>query len=195
MKSFRIYIALIACAGFFQACGEAEPMDQYNSLVKTELASGKRVDSIFFGTYFGMTNKDFYAYCWEMNKKGVFWDGTNNSFVLYKLDSGLKAPAAMNFYPDFDNDRIYKMRVNYAYNSWAPWNKPLSADSLMRDVLSLYKHWYPDGNEFLQIDDKDRGTIFVKVDGNRRITIGKFDEMMVKVDFTDLNVEKKRMNK
>jgi len=31
----------------------------------------------------------------------------------------------------------------------------------------------------------------VKVDGNRRITIGKFDDRKVKVDYTDLLIEQK----
>jgi len=54
----------------------------------------------------------------------------------------------------------------------------------------LYKKWYSDGNPFLLIKDEKKGTIYVKVDGNRRITIGKYDDMMVKVDYTDLLVEK-----
>ena len=64
------------------------------------------------------------------------------------------------------------------------------ADSLLPDVLALYKKWYSDGNSFIQIDDEEKGTIYVKVDGNRRITIGKYDDMMVKVDYTDMLVEK-----
>jgi hypothetical protein len=55
----------------------------------------------------------------------------------------------------------------------------------------MYKKWYPDGNPFLILTDKARGTIYVKVDGNRRITIGRFNDMMVKVDYTDLLIEKK----
>jgi hypothetical protein len=172
------------------ACSDDRGMDKYNSLVKKELADNKRVDSIFFGIYFGMPRRKFFAHCWEMNKKGIFRDGLNNMFVLYKMDTGLKHPASMNFYPDFNDSTISKMRVMFQYDAWALWNKHLYADRLLPDVLSLYKKWYSDGNPFLQISDEKKGTIYVKVDGNRRITIGKYDDMIVKVDYTDMLVEK-----
>ena len=41
------------------------------------------------------------------------------------------------------------------------------------------------------MNDKLRGSIYIKIDGNRRITVGKADEMNVKVIFTDLYVEDK----
>ena len=171
------------------ACGNAG-IREYDRIVKKELASGKRADSLFFGIYLGMPSKTFFTYCWEMNKKGIFTDGTNNMAVLYKLNhQELKYPAAMNFYPDFIQDKIYKMRVTYQYNAWAPWNKQMYADSLIPDILKLYHSWYPEGNPFIRIDNKKKGTIYVKVDGNRRITIGKYDDMQVKADYTDLLTE------
>jgi hypothetical protein len=176
------------------ACSGDRGMDKYNSLVKKELAGNKRVDSIFFGFYFGMSRKNFFAHCWEMNKKGIFSDGNDglgNMYVLYKLGKELKYPAAMNFYPDFHDSTIYRMRVTIQYEGWAPWNRPLYADSLLPDVLSMYKKWYSDGNAFIQISDQKKGVIYVKVDGNRRITIGKYNDMLVKVDYADMLVEKK----
>jgi hypothetical protein len=183
---FIVLLILMACSG-------DRDMDKYNSLVKKELATNKRVDSIFFGIHFGMTQKNFFAYCWGMNKKGVFTDGDDNMgnmYVLYKLEKELKYPAALNFYPDFKDSSIWRMRVNIQYDAWAPWNKQMFADSLLPDVLTMYKKWYSDGNSFIQINDPKRGVIYVKVDGNRRITIGKYNDMLVKIDYTDLLVEK-----
>lgn len=174
-------------------CSEDNKMDDYSSLVKKELASKKRVDSIFFGFYLGMPRKQFYLHCWDMNKKGIFQDGTGNNYVLYKLDKELKHPASMNFYPDFNDSTIWKMRVNYEYEGWGPWTKHLSADSLLPDVVAMYKKWYIDGNSFIQVNDKKRGLLYVKVDGNRRITIGKYDDVIVKVEFTDILVEKAKI--
>lgn len=173
----------------FTACDNSG-LNKYNSLMEKELKSGKHVDSIFFGMYFGMLNKDFFAHCWEMNRKGIFTDGENNMYVLYKLKKELKYPASMNFYPDFYQNKIYKMRVNFQYEGWAPWNKQRYADSLLPDVLHMYKKWYSDGNPFISIKDKDKGIIYIKVDGNRRITIGKYNDEIVKADYTDLLVEK-----
>jgi hypothetical protein len=167
------------------------PAEEYNRQVKKELATGRRIDSLFMGINFGMTSKAFFGYCWEMNKKGVFTDGSNNTMVLYKIVSALRYPASMNFYPDFYDNKIYHMRVTFQYNGWAPWNKALFADSLLPDVLKMYKKWYPNGNEFIEMTDKSRGTIYVKVDGNRRITLGRFDDMIVKADFMDLLIEEK----
>jgi len=172
-------------------CSCEEKTKSYKELVEQEKASGKKVDSLFMGFYFGMTSKDFYGYCWELNKKGIIRDGNNNTMVLYKMDTGLSHPAEMNFYPDFYENKIAKMRVEYSYDGWAPWNKNLYAESLIPQVLKLYERWYPDGNKFIRITNPDKGTIYVKVDGNRRITIGAFNDRIVKVDFSDLNIEDK----
>jgi len=180
------------------SCSEDSTMDKYNKLVKKELASKQRVDSIFFGIHLGMAQQRFFMHCWEMNKKGIFTDGndvTGNMTVLYKLYKELKYPASMNFYPDFQDSSIWKMRVYFHYDGWVPWNKSLGADSLLQDVLVLYKKWYSEGNSFIQVDDEKRGTVYVKVDGNRRITIKKHEDVAVKAEFVDMLVEKQIKDK
>ena len=185
----KFTLFVIAIAVSLSSClSEGE---KYTKLVKTELAKGNKVDSLFMGISFGMTSKAFFGHCWELNKKGIFFDGANNTMVLYKIDTGLKYPSSMNFYPDFYKDKIFNVRVNFQYNAWAIWNKAQSSDNLFPDVLRLYKKWYPEGNDFLKITDKSNRIIYVKVDGNRRITIGKYDDMIVKVEYTDLLVEQK----
>ena len=165
-------------------------VDPYANLVKKELARKERMDSLFLDMKFGMTSKEFFTQCWELNKKGVITDGTNNTSVLYKIPTALKYPASMNFYPDFYQDKIYKMRVSFQFDAWAPWNKQLNSDSLMPRVLDLYRSWYP-GNDFMKLTDPKRGTIYVKVDGNRRIVVGKSNEVQVNVDYTNLLIENK----
>lgn len=173
------------------ACSQEKGYNQYKAMVAKELASGQRVDSLFFGIYLGMSSKEFYAHCWEMNKKGLLTDGESNTAVLYKLHNAeLGHAASMNFYPAFYQDKIHQMTVTFSYDAWAPWNKHLFADSLQPKVLELYQSWYKEGNPFIKMEDEKRGPIYVKVDGNRRIIIGKFDDARVKVDYTDLQVEK-----
>ncbi len=163
---------------------------KYEALEVEEPASGKHADSLFMGICLGMTSKQFYTRCWQLNKQGIFTDGENNNAVLYQMNQGqLKYKASMNFYPEFRNDKIYKMRSTFNYDAWAPWNKSMMSDSLQLDIVKLLTKWYPAGNIFLQIQDKERGTIYVKVDGNRRIIVGKYDDMRVKVDYTDLLAE------
>ena len=100
----------------------------------------------------------------------------------------------MNFYPDFYNNKVYHMRVTFEYNAWAPWNKAQYSDTLLPDVLRLYKRWYPMSNDFIKISDKLKGTIYVKIDGNRRIIIGRYNDMQIHADYTDLLVEQ-QLNK
>ena len=185
MRIFFFILIIAAIAG----CRENE-VNKYSRLARQELASGKKVNSIFLGMYFGMTSKEFFLHCWKLNKQGILTDGKSNTAVLFKMNkSELKYPASMNFFPQFKLNKIYKMKVMFNYNDWAPWNKELASENLLMDVLSLYKKWYNGGNPFLKIHDERRGVIYVKVDGNRRITIGRYDDMHVKADFTDLSAE------
>lgn len=185
----RVYKWIIFFSLIISGCTDNADNNKYDKLVKKELGRNVREDSLFLGIKFGMTSKEFFARCWELNKKGLLTDGNNNTAVLYKLEKELPHPASMNFYPDFHNNRIYRMKTDFSYNGWAPWNRHLFADSLQLDVVRLYKNWYGENN-FIQMNDSLRGTLFVKVDGNRRIIIGKYDDMHVKVDYTDLLVDK-----
>ena len=178
----KVRIYLILLAGIFAASCTSE----YQRKVDQELASGERYDSLFLGVEFGMSREEFYKHCWELNRQELVIQGDQNTTVQYDLDE-LKFPAELNFYPDFHEDKIFQMPTTFAYKAWAPWNKNLSADSLQLDVLELLKDWY--GDDFIRVESKDRGVAFVRVDGNRRITLYKPDERDVHVLFTDLTVE------
>ena len=180
---FGVLFALVSCI-------KADTNKKYNQLVKAELASGKRVDSIYLGIYFGMTSKQFYVQCWKLNKEGILTDGQSNTAVLYKLHNNeLKHSASLNFFPVFTNDKISKMNASIQYDGWAPWNKHLFADSLLPDVVQYFTKWYSKGNSFIKMKDPEKRIIYVKVDGNRRILIGKADDTNVQVEYTDLLTE------
>ncbi len=164
---------------------------KYERMVETELAKEGKVDSLFLGLKFGMTMEEFFEHCWDLNKQGIITDGRGNTAAQYKL-SELSHHAFMDFYPEFYEEKIYKMPVEFRYNGWAPWNKHLSSDSLLMDVKQLMIKWY--GGEFLGMQKPDGSTFFVKVDGNRRILIYIYDRRIVKVVFTDLLTERKLMN-
>lgn len=161
---------------------------KYERRLKNELASGVRYDSLFMGLYLGMTDKDFYSQCWKLNRKGLIKQGTTNTTVEYHVRNELKYPAIMDFYPTFVKGKISEMPVRYVYSGWAPWNKKLSADSLQVDVLEWYKKKY--GRGFLEVKHPEKGVAYVKIDGNRRISIYKEDELHVWAVFTDMLVTK-----
>ena len=164
-------------------CG-CTPRSRYERKLKHELSSGVRCDSLFMGIYLGMSQKDFYTQCWKLNQKGLVKQGSSNMTVQYKTRGELKHPATMDFYPGFKNGRIAEMPVKFAYSGWAPWNRELSSDKLEEDVLSWYKRIY--GYGFITVKDPVKGIAFVKIDGNRRISIYKENDLYVWALFTDL---------
>ncbi len=187
---FRIttlFIFLFSAAIFFSCSKTSE----YHQMVERELASGLRQDSLFFGIYLGMSSKDFYAHCWNLNKTGLIRQGATNTSVYYEVKD-FEYPASMDFYPNFIQDKIVEMPVLFAYDSWAPWNKHLSAENLKAEVLKLMEEWY--GSGFIEIENPNKigtaGNAFVKVDGNRRISIYNMDDSKVRVDFVDLLAKK-----
>jgi len=168
--------------------------ESYNEVLKTELARGVRYDSIFLGINIDMTSKDFYALCWKLNKEGAVINGPGNLSVEYRVKEGMADPAYMRFYPDFEEEKIAKMDIEFGYLNWAPWNKSLSVDSLLLDAKNVMQSWYGD-RDFMMIEDsKGSRKVWVKIDGNRRIRLWKADVRKVQgdiADLTKLNLDKK----
>ena len=164
------------------------PRSKYERMLKQELASGVRHDSLFMGMYLGMPEKDFYSHCWMLNREGFILQGSNNTTAIYNMKDELKYPATMDFYPGFFQDKIYEMPVRFIYNGWTPWNKELSSDNLELDVLRLYEKIYGEG--FIKVKHPKRGMAYTKINGNRRITIFKEDDMHVWAVFTDMSVKR-----
>jgi hypothetical protein len=145
-------------------------------------------DSLFLGIYFGMEKKAFYDHCWLMNKQKKFIHGPTNQNVEYRLTNELDQPVYMRFYPIFYKDRIYQMPVTFTYESWAPWNRDLHADSLITRIVPMLKKWY--GGDFESTVTPKRGRVYARIDGNRRISVFVRDEQFVQVVFTDIAAEK-----
>lgn len=165
----------------FAAC-----KSDYEKMVDHELASGIRNDSIFFGLYFGMTSGDFYKHCFELNRQGLVTNGPENNTVLYTFNND-PFPLDMNFYPAFENDRIWKMGIVFNYQGWAPWNKNLFSDKLAPEVLNILEKWY--GKGFLSLKTPEGEPFWVKVNGNRQILVMLQNERNVRVEITDLTVK------
>ena len=187
--SFAV-ILMVAIA----ACSDGSA---YMAMEKRELARGIRNDSLFLGLKFGMTRKEFFDHCFELNRQGLVKEGPANNTVEYKMPDQFPHPGRMNFYPDYDDDnRIYKMRVYFQYDAWAPWNKAEWSDSLLPEVVRLFEKWY--GGEFLEIESEGQAnapSVFVKIDGNRRIAVFRGDDIKVNAIITDLTSPKVRQEK
>jgi hypothetical protein len=154
-------------------------------------SSGKNnYDSLFLGIYLGMDKQAFYDHCWELNRQKVFRNGPKNQSVEYMLQGLLDQPVSMEFYPTFYKDKIVDMPVTFSYQAWAPWNKQYSSDSLLVKILPIFKKWY--GEDFKILQHPTMGTIYVKMDGKRRINLFIRDDQFVQAVFTDMELDRER---
>jgi hypothetical protein len=186
MKTRIVWMMTLLISGLIVS--GCSPRAKYERRLKHELASGVRYDSLFLGLYFGMPERVFYVHCWNLNHKGSIKQGESNTTAEYELKNELKHPAVMDFYPKFNQGKISEMPVVFKYKGWAPWNKTLSSDNLHKEVLKWYEKVYGDG--FIKVKHHLHGTAYVKIDGNRRITIFKQDDLRVWAVFTDMTVIK-----
>ncbi len=184
-KTFIWFMPILLMGLTIYSC---TPKAEYDRKLKQELASGIRYDSLFLGIRLGMTDREFYKHCWNLNKQGLIKQGTSNTSVEYQLKTELKYPVKVDFYPKFVDGKIAEMPVTFIYTGWAPWNKELTSDKLQQAVLKYYDKIY--GTDFMKVEHPTRGFAYVKIDGNRRISIFKQDEMRVWAVFTDMTVKK-----
>lgn len=183
-KVFGIFICTVLIG-----CSESK----YTSMVKKELASGVVNDSLFLGLRLGQTRKDFFEICWNLNREKKVTHSEIFPFVKYplpkKTTSDPEKDITMLFYGDFDEGKIIMtgMKLQFYYDAWAIWNKPLQSDQLLLAVKDSLEKWYP-GNDFIRVPlKKDSTELLVKVDGNRRITIKPLDNnRIVKAKIDDL---------
>ena len=186
MKTRIDWILIILISGII--ISGCTPRSRYENRLQHELASGVKYDSLFLGLYFGMQEKEFYMHCWKLNQKGLIKQGETNTTAEYKLKDELKYPALMDFYPKFMESKIFEMPVSFKYEGWAPWNKTLSSESLQKKLLKWYKEVY--GHGFIKVKHPVHGSAYVKIDGNRRITIFIQNDLYVWAVFTDFSVKK-----
>ena len=177
-------ILLVIIGSGLSRCSESH---KYALEERRELASGANHDSLFLGFYLGMPAQDFYDRCWDLNKQGLIMEGPANATVQYRVQD-LSHPASVNFYPGFYEGKIIEMPMSFSYDSWAPWNKLLYAEPLQLEVLNLMETWF--GKGFYTIENPaDKETkAFVKIDGNRRISIYPKNDQYVNVDIVDLRM-------
>lgn len=152
---------------------------------KSKVKDGiKNPDYLFLDIFFGMERKEFFDYCWDMNKQKKLIHGTGNTSVQYVLKDELKEPVVMQFYPSFFEDKIYEIPVTFFYEKWAPWNKQYWSDKLLDELVPVFEKWY--GKGFKVIQHPRQGKVYVKIDKHRRINLFIRDDQYVQAVFTDL---------
>jgi hypothetical protein len=173
-----IKFLILVLAGF--GCVEKS---EYQKVVEKELKTETRFDSLFYAFYFGMPADDFYAYCWDMNKKGEFMEGSSNAMVKTEV-LGLPYRANFEFYPLFKDNRVQSMICSFNYPAWAPWNTYLNSENLIEDLRVMLQIWY--GGQFFETKRIGIGKTYTMIQGNRRIVLYYEQDNRVEVLFSDL---------
>ncbi len=186
----KIKLILLFCL----LAGSVLPIVSCNTWNKEEDLSGfeqdnaVRYDSLFFGIHFNMTREAFFDYCFEMNQKGLFFQSPNGTEVQYKFKDEFKYPVVFNFYPDLRDTTIHEVRSSFYYETWTPFQKKFSADSLQLEVVDLLEDWYGGSFDKIRNPQAILGAIYEKTDGNRKITVSNnIDSRKVEVRFEDLS--------
>jgi hypothetical protein len=181
--------AIIALIFLVSAC-----QSEYTKLVKSELKSGKKNDTIFYNLRFGNTRQEFFKICWDLNKEGKVTNGPSNNTVqttlIPKDSSETLKKIQMLFYGKFNSQDIMTgMDITFSYNAWSLWNNEFNADKLLPVVQDTLMKWYP-GNPFMKVKG-----VLVKVDGNRQIELKQESDRDVSVKIEDLEYKYKTLVK
>jgi hypothetical protein len=182
--SFRdlfTFILLLATCFTQSACKQNNTPSQTVTMRSNEA----RKDSLFFGYFLGMTHPQFMDNCKKMNQSRILKDGSTGINIQYQFKKGeFKHDARMEFFPEFKDGKIAAMPTEFMYEGWSPWNRELSADSILTPVVSLMSKWYGEG--FKTSQTKMGETVYEKTESNRHIKISRLDERKVRVMITDL---------
>lgn len=184
IQNWMLPLPLVILSFLFISC---ENKPDYERLVEKELAKDVRYDSLFLGYELGMESERFFEHSWELNQKQIITGGTQVEYELEELSS----PARMVFFPEFHEDRIYRMPVEISFKSWAPWNPELNSENLIEELVELYSEIYGPGFFKTRHPELDQEA-WIKVDGNRRIAIFRKNDMTARVEFLDLSVQREK---
>ncbi|MEP0366010.1 MAG: hypothetical protein ABJN36_11020 [Cyclobacteriaceae bacterium] len=190
MKSKGSWIALAVAMFLMFGCIESE----YSRTVKRELESGERFDSLFLTFQFGDQRREFFSKGWIQNSEGLIKQGPQNKNVEYMLGESKPgiSPIRMLFYPRFtEDDQLHIMDLSFQYLTWSPTTDKFNSDKLVPIVQDTLMNWYG-GNPFIQVHGEEgQEDIWVKVDGNRQISLSISDIQTLEGKIEDLAVKYK----
>ena len=164
---------------------------EYDQYVKRELSTDIENTKLIFDLELGMTRKQFYDICWQLNKDKVVSQGPKNQYAMYSIEPGTieieKNEIEMLFYGIFDEALIMRgLDFQFSYPKWAIWNDDFHSDELMKSLQQYFLDVFP-GNDFIEVPlGKEDYFSYVKIDGNRQILMYPKDTKDVVVKVEDL---------
>ena len=163
---------------------------EYDKIVKAELAKGESITELPLGLRTGMTKKEYFADCWQMNSDAKISQGPGNQYAQYFLLPQASQDSIdmirMLFYGMFDEKEImHGLDMIMEFITWSPWNEAYHSPALISTLEQEYMTTYQ-GNKFITVKVNEEVDARVKVDANRRITIYPLSERKVAVKIVDL---------
>jgi hypothetical protein len=185
MKIANLFYGLILFVVVITACKNNRT---YEEILAIEKSKSARADSLFYGIHFGMIDKDFYQYCFQMNQRGIFKQSLEGVQVQFILREGFEHEVEFKFFPTFENSCIRSVKGSFMYKGWIPFQSTYSAVNLRQELMKQLTKWYG-GRSFLEMEPDQTKMLssYVKIDSNRKITLQEtFDGQRVEVLFEDL---------
>lgn len=159
--------------------------NKLEKVIRKELASGVRDDTLFLGLEFGINQQEFYDHCWALNKQGLVREGAENMSVRYMFKDSLENPISFDFYTDrLADESIHRYYASFYYYAWVL-NRHLQSDRLFPMLVPILMDWYGGNEPFYQIIDGKKH--MYKIDGNRMIDLVIHNESTVVAIFSDLS--------
>lgn len=175
--------ALVLIVGLVSSC-----KSEYEQWVSKELSTGVRNDNLMLGIYFGMTKSDFFQHCLELNRQNTITNGPENSTAEI-TKNGFNEDIAINFYPDFEQDKIHIFRMYFNYKQWSPWNKEFHSDKLMPVVVAYLSKTF--NTTFKEMKTPNGKPFWLSIQGNRQIRAFVKDDKTINTDISDLTITAK----
>jgi len=141
-----------------------------------------KLDSVHLGVRLGMERQAFYDHCWALNKSDLnITQGHNNTSVMHIDTVNFSYPVDINFYPKFNEEgKVYILPVRYEYKAWAPWNKEVFSDQLLKEVIPLMEKSYNITFKKKEVNGKP---VWYHYESPRLISIYEEDDHYVHVKF------------
>ncbi|MEX2602414.1 MAG: hypothetical protein WD355_12235 [Balneolaceae bacterium] len=155
----------------------------YDTWVEQELSKEFREDEVLLGYRLGMETRDFYHHGVELNQRDIV---RGMSQIIYPFEE-LPYPATIHIVGNFHEDRLYELFCSIKYDDWNPGNSEYFTDRMIPELIDYFEELYGSGFRKIEHPEHEREA-WIKIDGNRRISIYPINEMYVNIEFFDLTV-------
>jgi hypothetical protein len=172
------HILILTLFIFTAAC-----KSEYEQWVSKETATGVRNDSLILGIHLGMSKNDFYRHCLELNRTNAITNGPENSTAQINAPND---SIAINFYPDFYQDKIAIFRMYFNHHQWSPWNKHTYAEKIRPLAIEYLSKTY--NTSFREMQTPNGKPFWLSIAGNRQIRVFKKDDKTLACDISDLSI-------